>query len=98
MTLRSDQDNHNRLRVWEAAVYRANVAKECFSAASHTYAASLGHTHTVAHVLDDLKGSVDAGGFGKGFVPFLAVVYLEYLLTLNYALQLFKIRVGILLY
>ena len=25
------------------------------------------HCHTIIHVLDDLEGGVDAGGFGKGF-------------------------------
>jgi hypothetical protein len=39
------------------------------------------YSHTIIHVLDDLEGGVDAGGFGDGFyeviVPFLVVEYLN---------------------
>ena len=30
------------------------------------YTASLYHSHTIIHMLDDLEGSIDAGGFGDG--------------------------------
>jgi len=44
-----------------------------------------GHCPAIVHVLDDLEGDIQAGGFGKGFregmVPFLAVKNLENILV-----------------
>ena len=52
---------------------------------SHT--TSLDHIQTIVHVLDDLEGRVDAGGFGDGFhegiVPLMAVDNLENALVPN---------------
>jgi hypothetical protein len=46
--------------------------------------ASLYQSHAIIHVLDDLEGGVDAGGFCEGFhegvVPFLAVENFESIL------------------
>ena len=48
----------------------------------HAYDASLDHAHTIVHMLDDLEGSVEAGGSGegfrKGFVPLMSVDYLKH--------------------
>lgn len=46
--------------------------------------ANFDHAYPIVYVLDDLEGSVDAGGFGEGFhegmVPLMAVDYLENIL------------------
>jgi hypothetical protein len=43
---------------------------------------TISHSNACVYILDDLEGSVEAGGFGEGFhegiVPFLAVDYLKH--------------------
>ena len=55
------------------------------ASALRMFFASIDHGHAIIHVLDDMEGGVDAGGFGKGFyegiVPFMVVKNLENILV-----------------